>query len=191
MEAMRGKIPVPVEKSRLGLVIGHGGSAKRDLERLFRVTLEIDSRNSIVYIVPKEDASPYEVLKARQAITALSLGFRPGDVRLLAEDTSYLELIDLKEVSRNREDMARIKARIIGSEGKFKRLLEEMTGVRVVVGEREVGIIGDFEQVKVARDAISMILRGRSHRTVINYLKIQSRSLKRRRMELWERWESV
>ncbi len=187
---LEGRIPVPVRSERVGVIIGKNGATKKMLEEIFNVKIEIDAENAIIYIIPSKTLSPFKVLKARQAIEALSLGFSAEDIQLLEDDMVYLETIDLSEYARNRNDLVRIKSRLIGSEGRFKRTLEEITGTRIVIGDKIIGIIGDYEQIRVAREAILMIIRGKAHRTVMTYLQSESRLLKRRRMQLWEKWET-
>jgi len=104
---------VPVDPSRLGVIIGKDGSNKRKLEQAFGVELSIDSERAVVTIRPGEGGTPYTVLKAKKALEAISLGFSVDDALLLADDAYDLEIVDLSEVSRNWEDLRRIKARII------------------------------------------------------------------------------
>lgn len=179
---------VPVSPERLGVIIGKDGSNKRRLEEAFKVELSIDSGKAVVTVRPREEGTPYTVLKAKKALEAISLGFSVDDALLLADDAYDLEIIDLSEVSRNWEDLRRIKARIIGTEGRFKRTLEEQTGVRVVIGEKQVGLVGDYEQLRVAREALIRLIRGQAHQSVLKFLERESFSLKKRRLELWEKW---
>ncbi|MEM1697655.1 MAG: hypothetical protein QXG48_03270, partial [Thermofilaceae archaeon] len=80
-----------------------------------------------------------------------------------------------------------IKARIIGEEGKARRNIEQMARVKIVVSEKTVGIVGECDNVEVARKALMMLVQGRSHGTVYGYLRAAGRELKRKRMELWEK----
>lgn len=186
-----GKLPVPVDPSRIGLIIGKSGSTKSRIEETFGVRIEVDSEKGLVFVEPSEGATMYNVFRAKKAIEALALGFPVEDALLLADDMYDLDTIDLTEVSRNQSDLARIKARIIGSEGKFKKLLEETTGVKIVVGDKTVGLIGDYEQLKLAKEAISRLISGQSHQTVTKFLERERFALRRRRMQLWEKWNAI
>jgi len=180
-------IPIAVRPERLGVIIGKDGENKAALERAFKVVLTVDSKTSTVYIAPAEGGTPFEVLRARQAIEAISLGFSVEDALKLSEDNWCFEIIDLSEVSRNESDLRRIKARIIGEEGKAKKNIEQMARVKVVVGDKVVGIIGECDNVEIARRAITMLIEGRTHGSVYGYLRAAGRELKRRRLDLWER----
>ncbi|RLE67595.1 MAG: RNA-processing protein [Thermoprotei archaeon] len=182
------RLEIPVEPKRIGYIIGKNGKNKQLLEKTFNIKIDVNSKDSTVILNILENMRPIDVMKIKQAIKALSIGFKIDDVLKMKEDIYQLEVIDLREVSRNWKDMQRIKGRIIGENGKTKKILEEMTGATIIIGEREVGILGDYEQIRIAREAIRLIIAGRSHKTVYDYLRIQKRELKKRRMELWERW---
>jgi ribosomal RNA assembly protein len=84
----------------------------------------------------------------------------------------YLELIDMKDyVGGKAEHLVRLRARVIGSNGKTRRLIEELTGSTMSVYGSTVGLIGQPEQVDVARRAVDMILRGSEHATVYRFLE--------------------
>ncbi|RLF23965.1 MAG: RNA-processing protein [Thermoprotei archaeon] len=182
-----GAITITVDKDRLGVIIGGKGEVKRRIEKALGVKLEIDSNTGEIKIIPEgERIDPLKLLKARDIIRAIAYGFSPDRaMKLLGEDT-YLEVIDLKQyTSGRREDIVRVAGRIIGEGGKARKMIEELTGAEVSVYRHYVAIIGDYEQVRMARNAIEMLIQGRQHRTVYRYLFREKRELKRRRFELW------
>lgn len=184
---MHAGVPVPVKPERLGVVIGRDGSNKLALEKAFNVALNVDSKTATVYISPGQGATPLEVMRAKQAIEAISLGFSLEDAVKLSDDNWCFEILDLSEMARNADDLRRIKARIIGEEGRARRNIEQMAHVKIVVSEKTVGILGECENVEVARRALLMLVQGRSHGTVYGYLRAAGRELKRRRIQLWEK----
>jgi rRNA processing protein Krr1/Pno1 len=59
--------------------------------------------------------------------------------------TTSTTIIDLRLIfGRSESDIKRIKGRIIGTEGKTRKLIEELTEADVVVYGHTVGIIGGF-----------------------------------------------
>jgi len=186
-----GRLPVPFDQSKIGLLIGKDGTNKVRLEEAFNVKIEVKPEEGIVYVEPREGATLYNVYVAEKALKALSIGFSIDDVLLLKDDVYDLEIIDLGEVAKNREDLMRIKARVIGTGGRFKKALEDMTGAKIAVGEKQIGIIGDFEQNKLIKDALTRLIAGQSHQAVMKFLERYSFELKRRRMELWERIQGM
>ncbi|RLF00400.1 MAG: RNA-processing protein [Thermoprotei archaeon] len=180
-------LPVPVRPERLGVVIGKGGETKRAIEKAFNVKMLGDSNPSTGYLTPAEGGTPLGVMRAKQVVEAISLGFSPQDAMLLSDERYFFEVVDLGEVAKSRNDLRRIKARIIGEGGRAKRTIEQMSGTKIVVGDKVVGIIGEYENVEAARKAIEMLARGRTHATVYGFLRSVGRELKRKRLELWER----
>jgi ribosomal RNA assembly protein len=88
---------------------------------------------------------------------------------------------------RSESDIKRIKGRIIGAEGKTRKLIEELSEADVVVYGHTVGLIGSFEQVDTAHNAVQMIIEGCQHHTVYNYLQKKRTELKKEKLELWEK----
>ena len=144
---------------------------KRAIEQNLRVNVEV--RKDTVVISPREDTRPDALIKAVQIINAISIGFTKDDALELLSEDKYFDVIDLGDyVDKGKENqLTRIRALIIGEGGKAKRNIEELTGVKIVVKGRNVGIIGDFDSVRAARQAIEMLIRGRQHSTVYRWLQ--------------------
>jgi ribosomal RNA assembly protein len=100
-----------------------------------------------------------------------------------------LDIIDLRETfGKNERDIARLKGRVIGRNGKIRRLIEEMTSAQVSVYGHTISMLGEFETVTAAREAIELLLKGKQHSTVYKLLrKIKSESKKRETLELWQK----
>ncbi|HFC49117.1 MAG TPA: RNA-processing protein [Thermofilum sp.] len=184
---MKFTIPIPIDRRRLGTLLGNSAKLKREIEETLNVKLIIDSENGVVHVETEEELMPLKVMKLKNIFKAISLGFTLESVRKLLDDSNVLEIVDLKEVARNTRDLQRIKGRIIGEEGKARKMIEDMTGVDLVISEHEVGIIGDYEGVTAAREAVEMLVKGRTHSTVYRFLRVKAREIRRRRMELWEK----
>jgi ribosomal RNA assembly protein len=179
---------IPIE--RVGVLIGREGETKSRIERAFKTRLLIQSDTGIVEIVPKEDSEdPTTVLRAKDVVVAIARGFSPQRALGLTDDDIVLDIIDLRETfGRNERDIARLKGRVIGREGKIRRLIEEMTNAKVSVYGHTISMIGDYETVTAAREAIEMLLKGKQHSTVYKLLrKIKSESKKRESLELWQK----
>ncbi|RLE66679.1 MAG: RNA-processing protein [Thermoprotei archaeon] len=186
---VKGRLIVPVPKERLGVIIGKSGATRRKIEDLCNVKLWIDSANNEVVIMPRNEKTTIaDMMKAKNILQAIALGFNSKTAFSLLDEMVILEYIDLGEVARNKADLKRIKGRIIGEEGKARRMIEELSGAKLVIGEKHVGIIGDYEQVRIAREAVEMLISGRQHKTVYDFLRRQRHELKRRRLELWEKY---
>ena len=53
-----------------------------------------------------------------------------------------------------------------------------MTGVDISIYGKTVAIIGDMEQIHIAKEAVEMILNGVRHKTVYAFLERKTRDMK-------------
>ncbi len=181
-----------VPRERIGVLIGPSGAIKKYIEKTLLVKLEIESETGGVRITISENAEdPSLLFKAKDVIAAIGRGFSPElAFRLIRDEDSFLEMIDLRTIfGRSESDIKRVKGRIIGMEGKTRRILEELTETNVCVYGHTVSLIGDIEQVQAAKEAIQMLIRGSQHSTVYRFLHRKRRELKKRKLELWEKPE--
>lgn len=178
---------IKIPHDRLGVIIGKEGRVKEEIEQKCNVIIEIDSENGDVLV----SSGPFpvtktEAFKAMEIISAISKGFSPGRAyRLLDED--LLQLIDIRDYAgKSTNSIQRIKGRIIGKAGKSRKTIEELTGAYISVYGHTVGLIGSFQELKIAAEAISMISKGSSHKNVYNMLQVARRKAKFDKMNLWE-----
>lgn len=180
---------VKVPRDRIGALIGPDGRVKASIEKKLSVELRIDSQSGDIEITLMPTArDPSVLFRAKEVVMAVGRGFSPEHAfRLLEDDESILGVIDLREtVGRSQSEMKRLKGRIIGKEGKTRRIIEELTDANVSVYGHTVSIIGNVEQAEVAKKAIRMLIRGSLHQTVYRFLHRKRREFKKKKMELWE-----
>jgi len=181
---------VRIPKERVGVLVGPDGKVKQRIEEKFTVELEIESESGGVTIVLSEKATDPSVLfKAKDTVTAIGRGFSPEHAfRLLRNEDDIFDFIDLRAVfGKSESDIKRVKGRIIGANGKTRKLIEELTDASVVVYGHTIGFIGTFERVDVARNAVQMLINGSQHHTVYKYLQRKRSDFKKQRLELWEK----
>jgi ribosomal RNA assembly protein len=137
----------------------------------------------------KNATDPSLLFKAKDVITAVGRGFSPEHAfRLMRDEEAVLDLLDLRAVfGKSEADIKRIKGRIIGMNGKTRRIIEELTGTSVAVYGYTVGIIGTLEEAQVAREAVEMLVKGSMHATVYRYLHRKRRQLKSKMLEIWKK----
>jgi ribosomal RNA assembly protein len=180
---------VKIPRERIGVLIGTNGTVRELIEKKLSVNLEIDSQSGDVTITVNEAVNdPSLLFKAKDVVTAIGRGFSPENVLKLIENEEYmLGIIDLREIfGRSESDISRIKGRIIGREGKTRRIIEEMTGAAISVYGHTVSMIGGIEQVDIAREALRMLIKGSQHKTVYRFLQRKRHELKMRSLELWQ-----
>jgi ribosomal RNA assembly protein len=170
-------------KERIGAAIGPDGAVKREIERRAGVRLTFDSETGQVQIEPGEN--PLGVLKANDALKAIARGFSPEKAFRLLHDDQFLDIIDIRDyVGDSERAITRIKGRLIGKGGKTRETIERTTGTYVSVYGRTVTMIGTAEQLRNARAALEMLLKGAEHPTVYKFLERKRKEMKSRGQKL-------
>lgn len=178
-----------IPRDRIGVLVGPKGSVKSIIERKLYVDLLIDSESGSVDIGLRPDApDPSNTLRAKDLVAAIGRGFSPQRAFALFNEDSTLEIIDLHEFfGKNESEIRRVDGRVIGSEGKTRRIIEEMTGTLISVSGHTISIIGTFEGVSTAKDALEKLISGRQHDTVYKFLRRRrAQAKKEKALGLWE-----
>ncbi len=115
---------------------------------------------------------------AEQIITAVDFGFHIEDALLLKNQDFVLEFIDVKEHTR-RKNLKDVRARIIGTGGKAKKTIENLTGAVIVINENSIGVIVDSVHLDSVIQSIESLIHGAKHGNVFAYLEKQNINRKR------------
>lgn len=179
-------VRVPLE--RVGALVGKEGIVKNEIERRCGVSLEIDGKTGETRISYQPDAllesNPF---KAYDIVSAIARGFSPQRAFSLLQEERILTLIDLREYSGKSENaLVRIKSRLIGTEGKARKIIEELTQSEISIYGHTVAIIGDPDESKIAKEAIEKLAKGGTHKSVYEMLQKYRTKKKLDRMQLWE-----
>ena len=167
-----------VPKNRVAVIIGKEGTVKRDLEESTKTKLTIDSKEGDVFVSGEDALGLYT---AREMIKAIGRGFNPEIAKLLLKQDYVFEVVDLREfVGKSKEAMLRLKGRVIGREGKSRKLIEELTETNISVLGKTIGIIGSPDTAANARQAVESLLRGSTHANVYKWLEKRRRDMKRK-----------
>lgn len=179
---------VRIPEDRVGVLIGPGGETKRMLAERSGIRIDIDSGSNEVGLHNEaEGVDPVMLLKLQDIVRAIGRGFSPEHAMRLFSDDFYLELLDFHDyVGKDKSHVRRVTARLIGSEGKTRRIIEEQTGCNLAIYGHTVGIIGDLENIGPAKQAVDMILSGAEHASVYRFLENQRRRNKRDQSQLWK-----
>lgn len=110
-----------------------------------------------------------------QIIRAVDFGFDVEDALLLLNDSFILEFIDVKSHT-HRKNLKDVRARLIGTDGKAKKTIENLTGAVIVVKNNSVGVIVDSEHMDATLQAIKSLIQGSKHGNVFSYLEKQNGS---------------
>lgn len=168
---------IKIPKDRVAVVIGTDGKQKDELEDRLQVSLDVDSTEGEVHISGSDALCLYV---AQEVIKAIGRGFNP-DIALQLQKTDYMfELINITDYVRSKNQMMRMKGRVIGQGGKSRETIEQLTDTRIVIYGKTIGVIGDAEGVQAAKKGIDMLLTGAPHANVFRILERWRRDQKRR-----------
>jgi len=167
---------IRVPRERLAVLIGKKGEIKKEISRLTKTKIKIDSKEGDVTIAGEDGLNVYN---ARQVIYAISRGFNPNRALELLNENIIFEVINISDYARNlKNDLRRLKARLIGRNGKAKKTIEYLANVNLSIYGKTISIIGKPENVDTARHAINNLLSGSRHGKVYAYLERQRNLLK-------------
>ncbi|NPV51400.1 MAG: RNA-processing protein [Candidatus Methanofastidiosum sp.] len=164
---------VKIPQDRLGVLIGKDGEVKRHIEKRLSVKLEIDSEEGLINIFQKDGAEePLNIWKARDIVRAIGRGFPFEKASKIFNDNNIFEMLYLPDyLGKSSKAWERQRGRIIGKEGSTRKTIEDLTNTDICVYGKTVSIIGDFDGVADAREALEMILEGKPHSIVYKYLE--------------------
>lgn len=172
---------IKIPKERIAVLIGKDGETKDLIEAETESKLDIDSKEGDVSITGKEALQLYT---AKEIVRAIARGFNPQvALKLLKPDNSF-EIIDIADYAGGKQNhLLRIKGRIIGKEGKSRKLIEEMSESSITIYGKTAGIIGSYESVVIAKKAIESLITGSPHSSVYKWLEKKRREMKRKEFE--------
>jgi len=178
-------IRIPTE--RVGVLIGKSGAVKSEIESACSVRLDVDSETGEVFVEAAGDVERIQPFKAVEIVTAVGRGFSPRNAMRLLKGENTLHVLDLREFGgKSKNQIERIKGRLIGEGGRARKNMENLSGTKISVYGRTVSVIGSTGNLKLAVDAISSISGGSMHGSVYGRMESARRREKTERMQLWE-----
>ena len=169
-----------IPKSRVGCLIGKKGEVKKSIETDTKTQINIDSLEGDIFIDGKDALGLYT---AREVIRSIGRGFNPEIAKLLLKQDYTFEVVSLTEYTgKSKNTLLRLKGRVIGKEGKSRKLIEDLSESYISVYGKSIGIVGLPESCSMAKRAIEALLRGSTHANVYKWLEKRRRELKRKRV---------
>ncbi|MEM5801816.1 MAG: KH domain-containing protein [Candidatus Aenigmatarchaeota archaeon] len=117
---------------------------------------------------------PLMLLRVKNVLKAFGRGFSFEDALTLLDEDYFFETIEVKEYAgKSRKRQIVLKGRVIGREGKIKKMIERICNVKIVIYGKTISIIGKWNDLEKAKKAVEMLLEGKKHGTVYNFLERQ------------------
>ena len=165
-----------IPKERIAILIGPKGIVRKKIEKKLQIKLDIDSAEGDVKISGDDSL---KLLTAQNIVKAIARGINPEKALDLLEEDVVLETMDITDYSGDsKKRLIAIRGRIIGTEGKSRKYIEELTDTHISVYGKTITIVGSYELVSLARKAIDSLLNGSRHSTVYAWLEKQTKELK-------------
>lgn len=168
-------VKIPIE--RVGVLVGINGEVKKKIEDETKTVLIIDSESGDVTVDDSKTTDPVLALKCADMVKAIGRGFSPERAYRLIKDDVYFSLFDIRDFAgKNQKHVRRVRSRVIGTRGRTRELIEELTGVSISIYGNTVGIIGDSEELSIAVSAVEMLLSGSEHSAVYSFMEKRKRA---------------
>ena len=116
------------------------------------------------------EGTPEDEYIAEQIIEAINLGFQISTAIAIKKEDFIFEKINIKNYT-NSKNLERVRGRIIGKGGKALKNLSLLTKCRLSIDGNKIGIIGEYQYVKNAKEAIISLARGSKHGNVYAFLE--------------------
>jgi ribosomal RNA assembly protein len=179
-EEMEFSYELKIPTDRVAVLIGKKGEVKRLIEEETKSKLFVDSKDGDVQVSGNDSLG---LFSAREIIQAIGRGFSPEIALLILKSDYAFELLTISDyIGKSKSSAMRLKARIIGTEGKTRKHIEDVTETHLSVYGKTIGIIGEVEHVMLARRAVESILAGATHSSVYKWLERKKKELERNRM---------
>jgi len=140
-----------------------------------KLDIRMDTKTRHIHLRTNEQTEhPNALQKCDDFLHAFLLGFEVGDaVAMLRLDDIFVESFQIEDVKPLKGDhLSRAIGRISGKDGKVRFTIENVTRTRIVVADKRISILGSFNNIKVARDAICQLILGSPPGKV--YARLQS-----------------
>ena len=168
---------VQIPAKRLPVLIAKNKALLKELTNSLGVKFKLKKDGMLELTGPDGDAG--KEWEAEQVINAVALGFEPPIALKMLDDKNFLETLNLQQAFRGKDKLVeRYKGRVIGSQGLMREKIEHLTGCHLAISDNEISFIGEWEDLKIAKEAVLKLLEGGTHSGALSYLEKQAKKRK-------------
>ncbi len=132
------------------------------LKKLRDTSVKLSIKENVV-ILEAESAS--NLLAVKNCLVAFNRGFGTAVAAMLLNDEYDIQVINLNDYTTSKKRQYELKARVIGSRGAIKDRLSRATSCFIKVKGKTISIIGTYQRLAIAFEAVDAILNGAKHET--------------------------
>ncbi len=148
-----------------------------ELRKKLNIEIKLQGRKAII---SGDSINEYE---ASLVLEAISFGFSAKKALLLKDPEMIFRKLQIKNFTK-RKDLKEVRGRIIGTKGKTKKTIEEISGCHLILKNNELGIIASTESIEEATLAITNLIKGTKQSNVYRYLERTNKIKKEESLEL-------
>jgi len=120
---------------------------------------------------------------AIEVLEAINLGFSADRALELTQNGFMLQTVHIKDITK-RHDLERVRARIIGTQGRTLKTLQNLTNCDLAMNDNEIGLIGPIQEMEDAVQAVTSLVQGSKQGNVYGRLERQRKKKGRDDSEL-------
>jgi ribosomal RNA assembly protein len=171
------EIKIPID--RIAVLIGKEGETKAHIESALKAKINVNSQEGDVQISGED---PLSMFTCVEIVKAIGRGFNPEIALNLKKIDYVLEIISINEYIKTKNDLTRLRGRVIGKEGKARRVIEDILGIDICVYGKTISLIGRGDDVAIGRRAMESLLQGSTHANV--YKSLEKQKINKKKIDL-------
>ncbi len=146
---------------------------KKFLEEKLNVEISIEGKKITI------EGNAVDEYEASIVLEAIGFGFSTKVAILLKNPDFAFRQLSIKDITKKKNFLL-IRGRLIGTRGKTKETIEEISGCRLMIHDNDniVGIIGPSEDIEDAITALTSLIKGSKQANVYRYLEKRNRDKK-------------
>ena len=152
---------INIPNDRVAVLIGKDGKVRKEIENKTKTIIKIGDNVSI-------NGDALDVITAENIVKAIARGFCPKIAFLLLNEN---KILTITKISDDEKKLKRIRARLIGENGKVRKNLEQITKSKISIYGKTASIISDYDNIDIIGTAIEKLIKGESHTNVYGFLR--------------------